>query len=190
MRLIFENRNGINEAVLQEGLSGAFTKGALILGYLGLQTLAIINPNVTVADMSRADNIFGYMMKSLSDKNLGKNKGNYSTDIEKMVSRANHLNELGTGKITPETIRDVLGPAGELTDEQKKYLVASVYYHELLKRFREELNSFDPNDSNVTARRDFLAKAGRAWKENQKPVEKTSEPEEGKEEEKGEENNG
>ena len=186
MRVILENRNGLNEVVLEEGLAGAFTKGALLLGYMGLMTLAVINPRVTTSDLSRADNIFGYMMKSLSDKNMGKE--NYTSDVSKMVNRANQLNELGTGKITPETIKSVLGPVGELTEEQKKYLVASAHYHELLKRFREELNSYNPEEGNKTANQNFMEKVKAVYQLNQEPVEETPEPEEGEGEE-GEQKN-
>ena len=159
-RLIFENRNGITEATLNESLSGAFTKGALLLGYMGLMTLAVINPRVTASDMSRAEGVFGYMFKSLNDKIMGKNKEKFSGDVQKMVERMNELNEASVGKITPETILKVMGKAGELTEDQEKYLVASYYYREYLKKMKDELEAYDPEKDDVKSRN----QAG-LWKE-------------------------
>lgn len=190
-QLIFENRNGITEATLNESLAGAFTKGALVLGYMGLMTLAVINPRVTASDMSRTDNIFGFMFKALNNKMMGQNKEKFSSDVQKMVERMNELNEASVGKITPETILKVMGKAGELTEEQEKYLVASYYYREYAKKMIQELNEFDYSKANKQSKanaQQFVAKMQAALEMTKNPG-KSEEGQEEKPEEKPAEQN-
>lgn len=142
-QLLFEERNGLTEVTLNESLAGAFSKGALVLGYMGILALSAINPNINSSDISRVDNLFGFMFKTLDKKFGGGDTKQFSSDIQKMVERMNELNEAGTGKITPETILKVMGKAGELSEDQEKYLVASYYYRKYVDRMIEEIEDFD-----------------------------------------------
>jgi len=185
-QLLFEEKNGLNEVTLNESLTGAFSKGALVLGYMGLMTLAAINPRITSSDLTRVDNIFGFMFKSLNDKRLGKDKKKYSSDVQKMVERMNELNEASVGKITPETILKVMGKGGELTEDQEKYLVASYYYRQYAKKLIQELNAFDYSKAKKESpenAKQFVAKMQAALEMTNNPG---SAEEEGQEEGQGE----
>ena len=183
-QLLFEERNGLTEVTLNESLAGAFSKGALVLGYRGILALSAINPAINSSDISRVDNLFGFMFKALDKKFGGGDTKQFSSDIQKMVERMNELNEAGTGKITPETILKVMGKAGELSEDQEKYLVASYYYRKYVERMIEEIEDFDydeakeQNESNANA---FEQKMEDALKEILEPGSKEAPKEDQKE---------
>lgn len=149
-RLLFEEKNGLievkeadeNEERLDEGLIGTFSKGALLLGYMAVSALSALDPTGRGSSgLSLDKGLLGKAWEALSKMD---SKG-VSNELQALVKRSNQLKELSVGKITPQTILDVLGPVDELSEEEKKYLLASVAYRKLVERWKQELNQIDPD---------------------------------------------
>lgn len=174
-RLVFEKKGGLVEVrkeseVLAEALNlrkvGA---GAAMAGAIGLHLLAkfaeTITPDARKGDFSnRTKGLFGTVMNTIAEMDPDKKKKN-----EKMLAlkqRMDMFKELETGKVTADTILKVLGPVGELSENEEKWLKSSDVYHRLVDTYKKQLQSMaaDPKKHSGKINAAYDAMKGRTKK--------------------------
>ncbi len=153
-KLIFERKGGLVEVReagdrIDEALNlKKIGAGAAMAGAVGLHLLAkfaeTIAPDAKKGDFSKkTEGLFQSVMNTIADMDPAKKARNEK--ILALKKRMNQFKELEAGNVTADTVLQVLGPVGELSEDEMKFLKASDAYWRAVGTYKKQLGAItDP----------------------------------------------